>query len=201
MGESIPILTLLPSSPLLHPTHAVRQHINSLMHPAYTTSLSPRIREIMTINGGPERLVHILHEFCQPLCKQRGCHSSPNGATPHIHTLIRPQRHPQNPYPLESPPSFSSPAPFTPARAHSLCHLRHQSSSSFSISSSFPRQSKRRKKKSVKETTGPLPSSPPSPSTISRTRHGTSAPSPGVKSKSLSPTPIQSSSNGERVAS
>ncbi|KAF8955693.1 hypothetical protein BDZ97DRAFT_1764590 [Flammula alnicola] len=37
---------------------------NSLTHLTYLTSTSPRIREIMTMDGGLERLVRILHEFC-----------------------------------------------------------------------------------------------------------------------------------------
>ncbi|PCH42702.1 hypothetical protein WOLCODRAFT_132497 [Wolfiporia cocos MD-104 SS10] len=37
---------------------------NSLTHLAYLTSTSPRIREIMTMDGGLERLVRILHDFC-----------------------------------------------------------------------------------------------------------------------------------------
>ncbi|ESK96658.1 hypothetical protein Moror_6878 [Moniliophthora roreri MCA 2997] len=37
---------------------------NSLTHLAYLTSTSPRIREIMTMDGGLERLVRLLHDFC-----------------------------------------------------------------------------------------------------------------------------------------
>ncbi|EIW84287.1 hypothetical protein CONPUDRAFT_135786 [Coniophora puteana RWD-64-598 SS2] len=37
---------------------------NSLHHLTYLTSTSPRIREIMTTDGGLERLVRILHDFC-----------------------------------------------------------------------------------------------------------------------------------------
>jgi hypothetical protein len=37
---------------------------NTLTHLAYVTSTSPRIREIMTMDGGLEHLVHILHDFC-----------------------------------------------------------------------------------------------------------------------------------------
>jgi hypothetical protein len=37
---------------------------NSLTHLTYLTSTSPRIREIMTMDGGLERLVRILHDFC-----------------------------------------------------------------------------------------------------------------------------------------
>ncbi|KAI0926308.1 hypothetical protein AcV5_008803 [Taiwanofungus camphoratus] len=38
--------------------------LNSLTHLTYLTSTSPRIREIMTMDGGLERLVRIIHEFC-----------------------------------------------------------------------------------------------------------------------------------------
>ena len=37
---------------------------NSLTHLGYLTSTSPRIREIMTMDGGLERLIRILHDFC-----------------------------------------------------------------------------------------------------------------------------------------
>ncbi|KAK7059595.1 DNA helicase [Favolaschia claudopus] len=37
---------------------------NSLTHLTYLTSTSPRIREIMTMDGGLERLVRILRDFC-----------------------------------------------------------------------------------------------------------------------------------------
>ncbi|KAK7035485.1 hypothetical protein VNI00_011778 [Paramarasmius palmivorus] len=37
---------------------------NSLTHLAYLTSTSPRIREIMTMDGGLERLVRLLLDFC-----------------------------------------------------------------------------------------------------------------------------------------
>ena len=37
---------------------------NSLTHLVYLTSTSPRIREIMTMDGGLERLVRILRDFC-----------------------------------------------------------------------------------------------------------------------------------------
>ena len=37
---------------------------NLLTHLTYLTSISPRIREIMTMVGGLERLLRILHEFC-----------------------------------------------------------------------------------------------------------------------------------------
>ncbi|KAK7696319.1 hypothetical protein QCA50_000973 [Cerrena zonata] len=37
---------------------------NSLTHLTYLTSTSPRIWEIMTMDGGLERLIRILHNFC-----------------------------------------------------------------------------------------------------------------------------------------
>ncbi|KAG8962269.1 hypothetical protein FRC03_004467, partial [Tulasnella sp. 419] len=37
---------------------------NSLTHLTYLTSTSPRIREILTLDGGLERLVRLLREFC-----------------------------------------------------------------------------------------------------------------------------------------
>ena len=37
---------------------------NSLTHLTYLTSTSPRIREILTVDGGLERLVRLLREFC-----------------------------------------------------------------------------------------------------------------------------------------
>ncbi|KAH7098472.1 hypothetical protein BKA62DRAFT_622545 [Auriculariales sp. MPI-PUGE-AT-0066] len=37
---------------------------NSLSHLTYLTSTSPRIREILTFDGGLERLVRILRDFC-----------------------------------------------------------------------------------------------------------------------------------------
>ena len=40
---------------------------NSLTHLVYLTSTSPRIREIMTMDGGLERLVRILRDFCTSL--------------------------------------------------------------------------------------------------------------------------------------
>src|ERR1700761_7148325 len=38
---------------------------NSLTHLAYLTSTSPRIREILTMDGGLERLVRLLRVFCR----------------------------------------------------------------------------------------------------------------------------------------
>jgi hypothetical protein len=49
---------------LRHDYHEKVALFNSLRHLTYLTSTSPRIREIMTMDGGLERLVRILHEFC-----------------------------------------------------------------------------------------------------------------------------------------
>ncbi|KIL65793.1 hypothetical protein M378DRAFT_76549 [Amanita muscaria Koide BX008] len=38
--------------------------LNSLQHLRHLTATSPRIREIMTMDGGLERLVRILYDFC-----------------------------------------------------------------------------------------------------------------------------------------
>lgn len=38
--------------------------LNSLSHLTYLTSTSPRIREILTCDGGLERLVRLLRDFC-----------------------------------------------------------------------------------------------------------------------------------------
>lgn len=38
--------------------------LNSLTHLTYLTSTSPRIREILTCDGGLERLVRLLRDFC-----------------------------------------------------------------------------------------------------------------------------------------
>lgn len=38
--------------------------MNSLTHLTYLTATSPRIREILTCDGGLERLVHLLRDFC-----------------------------------------------------------------------------------------------------------------------------------------
>ncbi|GLB41985.1 putative MYND finger [Lyophyllum shimeji] len=57
--------------------------LNSLTHLTYLTSTSPRIREIMTMDGGLERLVRILHDFC--LCPR------PRERCPHVraHPALR----------------------------------------------------------------------------------------------------------------
>lgn len=69
-----PFRRCIPPTLALHPFHfrhddsamggTARCFDVTLTHLAYITSSSPRIREIMTIDGGIERLVHILHEFC-----------------------------------------------------------------------------------------------------------------------------------------
>jgi hypothetical protein len=40
--------------------------LNSLTHLTYLTSTSPRIREILTLDGGLERLLHILRQSAIP---------------------------------------------------------------------------------------------------------------------------------------
>ncbi|CAE6460746.1 unnamed protein product [Rhizoctonia solani] len=44
---------------------------NSLTHLVYLTSTSPRIREILTLDGGLERLVRILRDFCANLPRRQ----------------------------------------------------------------------------------------------------------------------------------
>ncbi|KAH8099676.1 hypothetical protein DFH11DRAFT_1719500, partial [Phellopilus nigrolimitatus] len=41
--------------------------LNSLTHLTYLTSTSPRIREILTSDGGLERLLRLLRDFCVSL--------------------------------------------------------------------------------------------------------------------------------------
>ncbi|KZT58130.1 hypothetical protein CALCODRAFT_412957, partial [Calocera cornea HHB12733] len=45
-------------------TNAALPLLNSLTHLTYLTSTSPRIREILTLDGGLERLVRILRQYC-----------------------------------------------------------------------------------------------------------------------------------------
>lgn len=54
MGPTFPALDTNSPLPLL----------NSLTHLTYLTSTSPRIREILTCDGGLERLVRLLRDFC-----------------------------------------------------------------------------------------------------------------------------------------
>ncbi|KAJ7278397.1 hypothetical protein C8J57DRAFT_1059903 [Mycena rebaudengoi] len=70
---------------------------NSLTHLTYLTSTSPRIREIMTMDGGLERLVRILHDFCV---------APPPPASPsQLHGLLPPSYRPPAPVPTLNPPA------------------------------------------------------------------------------------------------
>ncbi|KAG6879125.1 hypothetical protein C0992_005012 [Termitomyces sp. T32_za158] len=78
--------------------------LNSLTHLTYLTSTSPRIREIMTMDGGLERLVRILHDFCI-------CPPPPdNGAV--FYGLIPPHIRPSKPVPTLNPPQFDKQAAY-----------------------------------------------------------------------------------------
>jgi len=77
---------------------------NSLTHLTYLTSTSPRIREIMTMDGGLERLVRILHEFC--ICP-------PPPENPAIlYGLIPPNSRPPKLAPALNPHSFDKHAAY-----------------------------------------------------------------------------------------
>ncbi|KAI0311114.1 hypothetical protein OF83DRAFT_1177890 [Amylostereum chailletii] len=77
---------------------------NSLTHLVYLTSTSPRIREIMTMDGGLERLVRILHEFCL---------SPPPAENPAIlYGLLPHTFHPSKPAPVLNPKSFDKHAAY-----------------------------------------------------------------------------------------
>ncbi|KAI0031123.1 hypothetical protein K488DRAFT_35573, partial [Vararia minispora EC-137] len=68
---------------------------NSLSHLVYLTSTSPRIREIMTMDGGLERLIRILHDFCI---------SPPPPENPSIlYGLLPPNYRPAKPQPILNP--------------------------------------------------------------------------------------------------
>ena len=71
---------------------------NSLTHLTYLTSTSPRIREIMTMDGGLERLVRILHEFCM-------CPPPPENPAL-LYGLQPPNTQPPKPVPTLNPKSF-----------------------------------------------------------------------------------------------
>lgn len=77
---------------------------NSLHHLTYLTSTSPRIREIMTMDGGLERLVRILHDFC--LCPPPP--ENPN----FIYGLSPPNSRPPKLTPTLNPPSFDKHAAY-----------------------------------------------------------------------------------------
>ncbi|KAF9068687.1 hypothetical protein BDP27DRAFT_1421677 [Rhodocollybia butyracea] len=77
---------------------------NSLTHLTYLTSTSPRIREIMTMDGGLERLVRLLHEFC--LCP-------PPPENPSLfYGLAPPSARPSKPSPTLNPTSFDKHAAY-----------------------------------------------------------------------------------------
>ena len=77
---------------------------NSLTHLVYLTSTSPRIREIMTMDGGLERLVRILHDFCL---------SPPPPDNPAIfYGLSSPGSHPPKPVPTLLPKSYDKHAAY-----------------------------------------------------------------------------------------
>ncbi|KAI0691831.1 hypothetical protein C8T65DRAFT_587083 [Cerioporus squamosus] len=77
---------------------------NSLTHLVYLTSTSPRIREIMTMDGGLERLVRILHDFCL---------SPPPPDNPAIfYGLSPPGSHPPKPVPTLLPKSYDKHAAY-----------------------------------------------------------------------------------------
>ncbi|KIM37323.1 hypothetical protein M413DRAFT_277406 [Hebeloma cylindrosporum] len=85
-------------------TTAALPLFNSLTHLTYLTSTSPRIREIMTMDGGLERLVRILHEFC--LCP-------PPPENPAIlYGLTPPTTHQPKPTPALNPPTFDKHAAY-----------------------------------------------------------------------------------------
>lgn len=77
---------------------------NSLTHLTYLTSTSPRIREIMTMDGGLERLVRILHDFCI---------APPPPENPAIlYGLLPPSARPQKSVPQLNPPQFDKHAAY-----------------------------------------------------------------------------------------
>ena len=77
---------------------------NSLHHLTYLTSTSPRIREIMTMDGGLERLVRILHDFC--ICPPPP--ENPNV----IYGLSPPNARPPKLVPTLNPPTFDKHAAY-----------------------------------------------------------------------------------------
>lgn len=77
---------------------------NSLTHLTYLTSTSPRIREIMTMDGGLERLVRILHDFCL---------SPPPPENPTLlYGLMPPSARPPKPIPQLNPHSYDKHAAY-----------------------------------------------------------------------------------------
>lgn len=78
--------------------------LNSLTHLTYLTSTSPRIREIMTMDGGLERLVRILHDFCI-------CPPPPENAAL-LYGLTPPNTRPPRSIPTLNPSSFDKQAAY-----------------------------------------------------------------------------------------
>jgi len=77
---------------------------NSLTHLVYLTSTSPRIREIMTQDGGLERMVRMLHDYCM---------SPPPPENPAmIYGLTPPNTRPPKPTPTLNPTSFDKHAAY-----------------------------------------------------------------------------------------
>ncbi|KAI9507871.1 hypothetical protein F5148DRAFT_1201335 [Russula earlei] len=77
---------------------------NSLTHLTYLTSTSPRIREIMVMDGGLERLVRMLHDFCI---------SPPSPENPALlYGLLPPNYHPPKPVPTLIPKTFDKHAAY-----------------------------------------------------------------------------------------
>jgi hypothetical protein len=77
---------------------------NSLTHLTYLTSTSPRIREIMTMDGGLERLVRLLHDFCM-------CPPPPESAAL-LYGLTPPNSRPPRLTPTLNPTSFDKQAAY-----------------------------------------------------------------------------------------
>lgn len=77
---------------------------NSLTHLTYLTSTSPRIREIMTMDGGLERLVRILYEFCM-------CPPPPENPAV-LYGLMPPNARPPKLTPVLNPPTFDKHAAY-----------------------------------------------------------------------------------------
>ncbi|KAJ2929624.1 hypothetical protein H1R20_g7466, partial [Candolleomyces eurysporus] len=77
---------------------------NSLTHLVYLTSTSPRIREIMTQDGGLERLVRMLHEYCMS--------PTPPENPASIYGLTPPNARPPKPAPTLNPTSFDKHAAY-----------------------------------------------------------------------------------------
>ena len=100
----LPRISLLISHRLALDTNSSLPLFNSLTHLAYLTSTSPRIREIMTMDGGLERLVHILHDYC--------ISPTPPENPAFIYGLSPPNSHPPKPTPCLNPKSFDKQAAY-----------------------------------------------------------------------------------------